>query len=57
MVIGDTKSITDGISLRYLSYMLDDMFSQNYYSGISTSAMVDHYSYDWKETSWYKATH
>ena len=29
----------------------------NYYSGISTSAMVDHYSYDWKETSWYKATH
>ena len=40
MVIGDTKSITDGISLRYLSYMLDDMFSQNYYSGISKASVL-----------------
>ena len=29
----------------------------NYYSGISTSAMVDHYSADWQQTAWYKATH
>ena len=29
----------------------------NYYSGISTSAMVDHYSTDWQQTAWYKATH
>lgn len=29
----------------------------NYYSGISTSAMVDHYSYDWSQTEWYKDTH
>ena len=29
----------------------------NYYSGISTSAMVEHYSTDWQQTEWYKATH
>jgi hypothetical protein len=29
----------------------------NYYSGISTSAEVEHYEYDWKKTAWYKATH
>ncbi len=29
----------------------------NYYSGITTSAMVEHYTTDWKQTSWYKATH
>ena len=29
----------------------------NYYSGISTSAMVDHYTDDWSKTEWYKATH
>ena len=29
----------------------------NYYSGISTSAMVNHYSTDWQQTAWYKATH
>ena len=29
----------------------------NYYSGISTSAMVSHYSADWQQTAWYKATH
>ena len=29
----------------------------NYYSGITTSAMVEHYSTDWQETAWYKATH
>ena len=29
----------------------------NYYSGISTSAMVEHYSTDWQQTAWYKATH
>ncbi len=28
-----------------------------YYSGISTSAMVEHYSTDWQNTAWYKATH
>ena len=28
-----------------------------YYTGITTSAMVDHYEYDWKETEWYSATH
>ena len=28
-----------------------------YYSGITTSAMVDHYSADWQQTAWYKATH
>ena len=28
-----------------------------YYSGITTSAMVEHYSADWQKTSWYKATH
>ena len=29
----------------------------NYYSGITTSAMVEHYSADWQQTAWYKATH
>ena len=29
----------------------------NYYSGISTSAMVRHYATDWQQTEWYKATH
>lgn len=29
----------------------------NYYSGITTSAMVEHYADDWKNTAWYKATH
>lgn len=29
----------------------------NYYSGISTSAMVEHYATDWAQTAWYKATH
>lgn len=29
----------------------------NYYSGISTSAMVEHYSTLWQQTAWYKATH
>jgi len=29
----------------------------NYYSGITTSAMVEHYSTDWQQTAWYKATH
>ena len=29
----------------------------NYYSGITTSAMVDHYANDWRNTAWYKATH
>ena len=29
----------------------------NYYTGITTSAMVDHYEYDWSQTEWYKATH
>ena len=29
----------------------------NYYSGITTSAKVDHYADDWKQTAWYKATH
>ncbi|MBQ5648091.1 MAG: hypothetical protein IIV16_03090 [Alistipes sp.] len=29
----------------------------NYYSGITTSAMVEHYAYDWQQTEWYKATH
>ena len=29
----------------------------NYYSGISTSAMVEHYTDDWSKTEWYKATH
>ncbi len=29
----------------------------NYYTGITTSAMVEHYSYDWQQTEWYKATH
>ena len=28
-----------------------------YYSGITTSAMVNHYQADWENTSWYKATH
>ena len=32
-------------------------FDINYYSGISTSAMVEHYSADWQQTAWYKATH
>ena len=29
----------------------------NYYSGLSTSAYVEHYEYDWQQTAWYKATH
>ena len=29
----------------------------NYYSGVSTSAMAEHYAYDWSKTAWYKATH
>lgn len=29
----------------------------NYYSGITTSAMVETYKYEWMETAWYKATH
>ena len=29
----------------------------NYYTGISTSAKVEHYADDWEKTSWYKATH
>ncbi len=29
----------------------------NYYTGITTSAMVEHYAYDWSQTEWYKATH
>ncbi len=29
----------------------------NYYSGITTSAMVSHYADDWAKTEWYKATH
>ena len=29
----------------------------NYYSGITTSAYVEHYSTDWQQTAWYKATH
>ena len=32
-------------------------FDINYYSGISTSAMVEHYAADWEKTEWYKATH
>ena len=28
-----------------------------YYTGISTSSMVEHYSIDWVKTSWYEATH
>ena len=29
----------------------------NYYSGTTTSAMVEHYELDWVKTEWYKATH
>lgn len=29
----------------------------NYYSGITTSAMVEHYVVDWQKTAWYNATH
>lgn len=29
----------------------------NYYSGITTSARVEHYADDWRKTAWYKATH
>ena len=29
----------------------------NYYSGITTSAMVVHYAAEWQQTEWYKATH
>jgi hypothetical protein len=29
----------------------------NYYSGITTSAYVEHYSTEWQQTAWYKATH
>ena len=29
----------------------------NYYTGITTSAKVEHYADDWKKTAWYKATH
>ena len=35
IIKGETLTITDGSSLRYLSYMIDDFFAQNYYSGIS----------------------
>ncbi len=28
-----------------------------YYTGISTSSMVEHYAIDWVKTSWYEATH
>lgn len=28
-----------------------------YYSGITTSANVEHYAADWQQTAWYKATH
>ena len=29
----------------------------NYYSGITTSANVEHYSAEWQKTAWYQATH
>ena len=29
----------------------------SYYSGITTSAKVEHYADDWRRTAWYKATH
>ena len=29
----------------------------NYYSGISTSANVEHYADSWQQTAWYQATH
>lgn len=29
----------------------------NYYSGMTTSAMVEHYAEYWKNTAWYNATH
>ena len=29
----------------------------NYYSGVSTSASVEVYAEEWKQTAWYKATH
>ena len=43
----------------YSGYGADNKYYHdiNYYSGISTSAMVEHYSTDWQQTAWYKATH
>ena len=43
----------------YSGYGSDNKYYHdiNYYSGISTSAMVEHYSTDWQQTAWYKATH
>jgi hypothetical protein len=43
----------------YSGYGSDNKYYHdiNYYSGISTSAMVEHYSTNWKQTAWYKATH
>ena len=32
-------------------------YTINYYSGITTSAMVEHYAAEWSNTAWYKATH
>ncbi len=43
----------------YSGYGTDNKYYHdiNYYSGISTSAMVEHYSTIWQQTAWYKATH
>jgi hypothetical protein len=43
----------------YSAYGSDNTYFHqiNYYSGISTSAKVEHYADDWKKTAWYKATH
>ncbi len=43
----------------YSVYGSDNQFYHEikYYTGITTSAMVEHYEYDWQQTEWYKATH
>jgi hypothetical protein len=42
----------------YSAYGSGDHYHNiNYYSGISTSSMVEHYALDWAKTDWYKATH
>ena len=43
----------------YSAYGSDNTYYHyiSYYSGITTSAKVEHYADDWKKTAWYEATH
>ena len=41
----------------YSAYGSQHYHDINYYSGVSTSAFVEHYANSWEQTAWYKATH